>query len=91
MARKSYEAQARELAAQKNVELSVDVDNGEDFEVELWGGNTHMSFDDCHTSIISFAGWGFTTKAQVWKKILEDLDRFEPCEIDCNCYGAEDE
>lgn len=86
MARTSYEAQAKALAAEKNIELTVEVDTDDDFSVELWGYNSHMSFDGTHTSIVSFAGWGFTRKSQVWNQLLQDLNQFDTCPSDCVCY-----
>ena len=88
MARKSYETLARELAAEKGgIELNVEIDDDSDFAVEIWSYYVHQSYDGgTHTSIPSMWGWMLKTKAQVWKKVYEELQNFEPCREDCSCY-----
>lgn len=88
MARRSYETLARDLAKEKGgISLQVEVDDDRDFSVEIWSFDAHWSYDyGTHTSIPSMTGWGLTSKAQVWKKVYEELQNFEPCREDCTCH-----
>ena len=91
MARRSYETLARELAKEKGgISLDVEIDDGRDFAVEIWGYPAHQSYDGgTHTSIPSMTGFDLKSPAQVWKRVYEELQSYEPCSENCNCYTEE--
>ena len=86
MTRRTTEARARDLAAKLGVELDVEIDDGFEFAVEMWGYPAHMKYDgETHGSIASMSGFDLRSKAAVWRRVIEDLNMFIVCESGCEC------
>ena len=85
--RVSNETKARRRARELGIEIEVhNVGFDSDMAVETWGYKAHMKLPQAAHSEFVYLYEGMTVP-QVWAVVLDVLEEYVPCELDCVCRG----
>ena len=85
--RVSNETKARRRAQELGIEILVyDAGFDSDMTVETWGYKAHMKMSQGAHGEFVCRDEGMTVP-QVWGVVLDVLEEYVPCELDCECRG----